>query len=76
MQSNDLESRTRARLEAWRRRGGVPPEALGASADVWDEMTREERAVWSDAWGIPRCMRRSSPSNPGGSVGGSYSGIR
>jgi hypothetical protein len=76
VQNNDLESTTRAKLGAWRRAGGVPPEAFGASKQVWGEMTGEERVVWSDAWGTPRCMRRSDPSNPGGSVGGSYRGIR
>jgi hypothetical protein len=63
-------------LLRWRIGRGVPTEALGASRVVWRLMPTRERDLWCDAWGVPRRSRTADPSNPGGSVGGSYAGLR
>ena len=65
-----------ARLAEWRRRGGIPPEAFGSRVVLWRQLTSAERAVWQDAWGVPRFVRSTNPTNPGGSVGGSYGNVR
>jgi len=64
-------------LARWRTRPHhIPPESLGGRAIVWERMTDAERAAWHEAWGTPRWLASIAASNPGGSVGGSYTGIR